>query len=176
MLIRHLRTVLQTWLIAIALLFLKWTQGKALIQDNEWNNPIVFCIQSHRKKNCCSLRISSAGYVLGTAATEQICGSTLCSSHICLFSFYLVHLSLCWQWQSVDYDSVPVGPLLITNTYLPFNSSPKRRFPVYYWESGKMQAPSGGQNDMSMFLQAFAQRLSCWGAKMCALHFEVIWP
>jgi len=94
---RHLRTVLQTRLSAIALLIPKWTQGKALVQYNGWNNLIVTCIQSHRKKRkkCYSLRISSVGYLLGTAATEQIPGSTPCSPHICLFSFYLVHLSLC---------------------------------------------------------------------------------
>lgn len=157
---RHLRTVLQTRLSAIALLIPKWTQGKALVQYNGWNNLIVTCIQSHRKKRkkCYSLRISSVGYLLGTAATEQIPGSTPCSPHICLFSFYLVHLSLCCNQLTMIQCQ---GTLLITNTYLPFNSPPKRRIPVFfYWESGTMQAPSGGQNNVSMFLQASTQSLS----------------
>lgn len=159
---RHLRTVLQTRLSAIALLIPKWTQGKALVQYNGWNNLIVTCIQSHRKKRkkCYSLRISSVGYLLGTAATEQIPGSTPCSPHICLFSFYLVHLSLCCNQLTMIQCLKALSSLQIHTCLLIPLLKDESLFCFFYWESGTMQAPSGGQNNVSMFLQASTQSLS----------------
>lgn len=128
---RHLRTVLQTRLSAIALLIPKWTQGKALVQYNGWNNLIVTCIQSHRKKEVlflknflCRIPFGHSSY---RADTWQ---HSLLTSHLIIFFLPCPFVTVL---QSADHDSVSEGTLLITNTYLPFNSPPKRRIPVLFF-------------------------------------------
>lgn len=62
------------------------------------------------------------------------------------------------------------------NTYLHFSFSPKRWFPVFHCDYLGHCRPPLVVGTSVHFYRLSLKSLVCWGAKTCALHFEVIWP
>lgn len=165
----HLITVLKTWLASTALLFLKWTQGRQWFNTTARIISLCFTSRFIEKlilflKNFLCRRPSGHSWWSGYEAA-------LLAHPTSTFLFIsLGCVAISWSLLSA------CRRYLSTNTYLPFSSSPKTLFSIFFCEFGTMQAPSGGQNNICTFLQDFTLQLFCGGAKVSALRFKVVWP